>query len=712
MEVSIMTSSNRRTFLKLMGSPVLAAALPPGIARALSIPANHRTGTIRDVEHIVILTQENRSFDHYFGTMRGVRGFADPFPVKLPSGLDVWHQPNGAGVVMPFRPFDDMGMRFLPDPPHGWNDGHAAWNEGRYDRWIPNKGVKTMTYHTRRDIPYHYALADAFTICDAYHCSVMGPTDPNRYHMWTGWVGNDGSGGGPVITNAEEGYDWSTYPERLQRAGISWKVYQDAGDGLDAAGFWGWTGDPFIGNYGDNSLLYFHQYQNALPGTPLAENAKTGTTIKAQGRNPDALVEMFRNDVLTGQLPQISWIAAPEAYTEHPNWPPNWGAWYVSQFLDALTSNPDVWSKTVFFLNFDEEGGFFDHMVPPTPPQTPMHGSSTVSTVNEIYTAGGGHPDGPYGLGVRVPLIAISPWSKGGWVDSELFDHTSLIKFIEARHAQDNPDLVETNITPWRRAVVGDLTGAFDFAKPNGWKMVELPGTSQYRPQSLVGHPDEIIVPPVNQHLPGQEEGVRPARALPYALHARAVVRTADGSVRIDFENVGQSSAVFHVRSGDPADVPRNYTMEPGRQLSGSWNVGGTGASDYDLSVYGPNGFFRRFKGSIVPGRTNLDVRATYDANTNAITLTIANLNSASVTITVLDKYSGHAMGESIESGASVSKRWSLARFDGWYDFVITAAYDDDFEQQLAGHLETGKDSVSDPAMGGLVRRAAHAVVA
>ena len=165
-------------------------------------------------------------------------------------------------------------MTFLPDPPHGWNDTHAAWNGGQYDQWVPNKGVTTMTYHTRKDLPYQFALADAFTICDNYHCSLMGPTDPNRYHMWTGWVGNDGAGGGPVITNAEAGYDWSTYPERLERAGISWKVYQDIGVGLDAAGFWGWTDDPYIGNYGDNSLLYFHQYQNALPGTPLAERGQ------------------------------------------------------------------------------------------------------------------------------------------------------------------------------------------------------------------------------------------------------------------------------------------------------------------------------------------------------------------------------------------------------------------------------------------------------
>ena len=153
-------------------------------------------------------------------------------------------------------------------------------------------------------------------------------------------------------------------------------------DGLDAAGFWGGTGDPFIGNYGDNSLLYFHQYQNAPPGSPLANGAKTGTNIKALARNPEHLVDMFRQDVLSGNLPQVSWIAAPESYTEHPNWPPNWGAWYVSQFIDALLSNPDVWSKTVFFINFDEDGGFFDHMVPPTPPQTPSQGASSFTSTS------------------------------------------------------------------------------------------------------------------------------------------------------------------------------------------------------------------------------------------------------------------------------------------------------------------------------------------
>jgi hypothetical protein len=253
--------------------------------------------------------QENRSFDHYFGTMRGVRGFNDPRAVKLPSGKPVWNQPDGSGELLPFRPdVKDVGKMFLPDPPHGWTDSHAAWNGGKYDLWVANKGVQTMTYHTREDLPYQYALADAFTVCDNYHCSLLGPTDPNRYHMWTGWVGNDGQAGGPVITNAEAGYDWSTCPERLERNGISWKVYQDVAVGLDAAGYWGWTSDAFIGNCGDNSLLYFHQYQNAAAGTPLADSAKTGTNINAQNRLPDRLFDVFREDVQHGRLPQVSWI--------------------------------------------------------------------------------------------------------------------------------------------------------------------------------------------------------------------------------------------------------------------------------------------------------------------------------------------------------------------------------------------------------------------
>jgi phospholipase C len=699
-----MKKSGRRSFLKAMGFGTLTAAtMPTSIARALAIPANDRTGTIEDVEHIVILMQENRSFDHYFGTLRGVRGFGDPRAVTLPSGKPVWYQPSPSGDVLPFRPnVDSVGSTFLPDPPHGWNDTHAAWNGGKHDQWIPNKGVVTMTYETRKDIPYQYALADAFTICDAYHCSLMGPTDPNRYHMWTGWVGNDGSGGGPVITNAELGYDWSTYPERLERAGISWKIYQDIGHGLNADGFWGWAFDePYAGNYGDNSLLYFHQYQNALFGTPLADNAKTGTNILAQDRNPLRLLDIFREDVRRGRLPQVSWIVAPESYTEHPNWTPDFGAWYVSQFIDILVSKPDVWSKTAMLLNYDEEGGFFDHQVPPTPPQSSFYGMSTVETTNEIFPGDKNHPSGPYGLGMRVPMIVISPWSKGGWVNSEVFDHTSVIRFIEARFGSASAGVLkETNITPWRRAVVGDLTSAFDFAKPNADRIM-LPGTDAFKPTDFLFHPDFNVVVPANQALPKQEPGVRLARALPYTLHAHGLIDPSGGAFRIDFGNTGRSTAVFQVRSTGDAHVPRTYTVEPSKSLSDTWPLGAIGVPGCNLSVYGPNGFLRAFKGTVPALRkAQLDVQTNYDESRGDITLVIRNPSAQAAKVSVLDTYTRNRVSLAINPGATVFDPRSLSRAFGWYDLVITVDAEPSIEYHFAGHVENGKDSYSDPAIG------------
>ncbi len=516
-----MPAVDRRRFLQLAGGVAGLSLLPTSIARAASIPAARRSGSLEDVEHIVVLMQENRSFDHYFGTMRGVRGFGDPHPVRLPSGKSVWHQSDGSAEVLPFRPdVDDLGLAFIQDLDHGWDGGHQAFNDGKYDQWIAAKSPTTMAHLKRGDMPFHFSLADAFTICDSYHCSLLGPTDPNRYYMWTGWVGNDGRGGGPVIANDEIGYGWTTYPERLQDAGISWKIYQDAGVGLDAAGFWGWTSDPYIGNYGDNSLLYFTQYQDAAPGTPLYIGARTGTTNTA-GQN---FFDILRKDVKQGRLPQVSWIAAPEAFTEHPNWPANYGAWYTAKVLDALTSDPDVWAKTVLLITFDENDGFFDHVVPPYPNGPGLPGRSTVSTANEFYEGQIGTPGGstgvpgPYGLGQRVPMLAVSPWSTGGWVCSEVFDHTSIIRFIEARFGVSEP-----NITPWRRAVCGDLTSAFDFSRFKT-STPSLPSTAGYLPPDHKRHPDYVPVPPAAGSVPVQEPGTRLSRPIAYAIEASSVL--------------------------------------------------------------------------------------------------------------------------------------------------------------------------------------------
>ncbi len=691
-------TTDRRRFLKMVSAGALASAFPASIKRALALPAHYRTGTIADVEHIVILMQENRSFDHYFGTLGGVRGFGDPRAVALPSGDPVWYQPGATGIVLPFHPdAPDLGLQFLEDLPHGWTDQHHAWNGGKYDQWVPAKGTTTMAHLTRSDIPFQFALADAFTVCDAYHCSLLGPTDPNRYHMWTGWVGNDGKNGGPVLDNAEAGYDWSTYPEVLQKAGVTWKVYQDAGAGLTAAEFWGWGSDAYIGNYGDNSLLYFHQYQNSQPGSPLFEGALTGTNISQGG----TLVDMFKQDVAANKLPQVSWIVAPEAFTEHPNWPANYGAWYVSQFLDALTANPEVWSKTAFFLMYDENDGFFDHMVPPTPPQSRAQGLSTIDTTNEVFLGNSEYAAGPYGLGFRVPMIVISPWSKGGWVDSEVFDHTSLIRFIEQRFGPDYPGLLEPNITAWRRAVVGDLTSAFNFKSPND-AVVPLPSTAAYVPPDDGRHPDYSPVPPTAQAVPKQEPGLRPARAVPYELHVLGEVDPSDGTVKIYFGNTGKSAAVFQVRSVSDQNGPWTYTVGAEGYLSETWTFGADGPDAFDLSVYGPNGFLRTFKGTVAGEGANLGVVSTYqvDVIRPGITLNIHNRGAAAGAVSIRDAYTGQTVAQHVEPGRSLTWHWSLEASFGWYDLTIEVESDSTFERRLAGHVETGTDSVSDPAIG------------
>ncbi len=523
----------------------------------------------------------------------------------------------------------------------------------------------------------------------------MGPTDPNRYYMWTGWVGNDGSGGGPVIDNAEAGYDWSTYPELLQAAGITWKVYQDMGLGLDAAGYWGWTDNAYIGNYGDNSLLYFRQYQNAPTGSALYQGARTGTNISAGG----TLFDILRQDVLTDKLPQVSWIVAPEAYSEHGNWPANYGAWYVSQVLKVLTANERLWSKTVLLINFDENDGLFDHMVPPYPPQTRQQGLSTVDTSIEIFAGNSIYAAGPYGLGPRVPMIVVSPWSKGGWVCSQTFDHTSVIQFLEQRFGTDYPGIRESNITAWRRTVCGDLTSAFDFVNPNTAR-VPLPSTAAYAPPDRLRHPDYVPVPPANQLVPTQEPGLRHARALPYEFDVSGQANFSEGKFEIDFTNNGKVGACFQVRSGDPSIGPWTYTVGAGNSLADTWDLRAGGRDTYDLSVYGPNGFLRAFGGSLSSGAAEVEVNCRYNREDGGLMLVIRNYGSGPTRVKITEVYSGRSIIKVIAAGASLRDYRSLTGSFSWYDLLVEVPADSRFSRRLAGHVETGKDSASDPAIG------------
>jgi phospholipase C len=756
-----MGNTRRRDFLQLMGIGVAASALKANIAKALDIPAHHRTGTIDDVEHIVILMQENRPFDHQFGTLRGVRGYADPRAVNinlpLQSGngatpVSVFLQPagasnaangfsvapnygdlggpaDGAPVIPPFRVnpesvgqgVTNLGLTYLPGTDHSWSGTHAAWNEGQYDNWAIQKGPMAMSYMTRADIPYHYALADAFTIGDAYYSSIMGPTNPNRMYLWTGCIGNvdylgaggtDGHGAGPATDNGISANNafwvWQTYPEVLQQAGITWKVYQDIAGANFAPDFGDGTSNSFAGNFTDNSLLYFQQYATSPQGSPLFDNGCTGTeiikVIPAAGAPAndwtawaEHLFDQFRSDVQGGTLPQVSWIVAPAGYTEHPDWPIDYGAWYISQILDILVSKPEVFSKTVFILNYDEADGSFDHLVPPTPPQSSAYGASTVSVQEEIVTTS--QPNGPIGLGTRVSLVAISPWSKGGYVNSEVFDHTSVIRFIEKRFGAFGH-----NISPWRRAVAGDLTTMFNFANPNS-APVSLPDTTGFlsSPNELAGGSVPTFTPTLDSviiGIPAQEKGIRPARALPYEMNVRAHVNTASNTVRLTFENTGHATVVFQVRSGNAADLVRTYTVEPRKTLTGDWTV----TSTYNLSVYGPNGFVRYFKGSIGSDAAVLKVESSYRREERpSIEWRITNAGSTRAEVKILDAYSGNVMTRLLHPHEEYKDELPLQEFHHWYDLIVTVAGDSTYNYRLAGHVETGEESFSDPALGGLV---------
>ncbi|MFI8297785.1 phosphocholine-specific phospholipase C [Streptomyces nigra] len=679
-----MPEVNRRRFLQIAGATTAFSALSSSIQRAAAIPAHQRTGSLEDVEHIVVLMQENRSFDHYFGTLRGVRGFGDPRPVRRDDGKPVWYQSDGTKDVLPFHPdADDLGMQFLEGLPHGWSDGQQAYGGGKYDRWIPAKGTTTMAYLTREDIPFHYALADAFTVCDAYHCSFIGSTDPNRYYLWSGHTGNDGTGGGPVLGNDELGYGWTTYPERLEKAGVSWKVYQDIGDGLDAAGSWGWISDAYRGNYGDNSLLYFNKYREARPGDPWYDKARTGTDAKAG----DGYFDRLRADVQAGTLPQISWIAAPEAFSEHSNWPSNYGAWYIARVLDALTSNPEVWSRTALFITYDENDGFFDHVVPPLPPRDASRGRSTVDVTLDLYPGDATRTAGPYGLGPRVPMLVVSPWSKGGYVCSETFDHTSVLRFMERRFGVEEPQ-----ISPWRRAVCGDLTSAFDFSRKDS-RPAGLPDTDAYEPPDRERHPDYRPTPPTEGGLPRQERGLRPSRPLKYAPSVDGRVDAAAGTFRLAFASGAKAGAAFHVTSGNRADGPWMYTTEAGKDIADTWNSAYSNGS-YDLTVHGPAGFFRAFRGTNTVAGPEVTARHRGDD----IELRFTNAGRSSVRLRIADGYGGRPATVTVRPGVTVRRVFGLAASRRWYDLTVTADGDRAFLRRFAGHVENGRPGVSDPA--------------
>jgi phospholipase C len=483
---------SRRQLMASAGGMVLGSfALPSNLRKIIdgAPPARfnsaRKSAPLSEIKHVVVLMQENRSFDHYFGAMPGVRGFGDR--QAIPGVFKQADPDNPDGYLYPFHAdTHSTSAQKLPSTSHNWAPQHDSWNNGAMDGFVTarlNKAIDSydgaaaqysMAHFNRDDVPFHWALADAFTILDGYHSSVLGPTWPNRLYLMTGQIDPAGTHGGPTYDNfvPTEGFSWTTYPEMLTSAGVPWKVYQE------------------VDNYGFNVLEYFDQYQNASTSSPLYQNAMK---FYQPGQ--------FEYDAMNDRLPAVSYILPTSFQSEHPDFMPAAGADYVASKVNAIAANPDVWAKTVFILTYDENDGYFDHVAPPT---------ASAGTPGEYITSSASaekSAPGPIGLGFRVPCIIVSPWTVGGFVCHDTFDHTSVIQLLEQVTGVVNP-----NITAWRRQTTGDLTSALGQSRFG--RFPRLPDTKAQleRAEKEVAQFQLPPYPGTNQTPPVQGAGSKPVR--------------------------------------------------------------------------------------------------------------------------------------------------------------------------------------------------------
>ncbi|KIW76133.1 hypothetical protein Z517_10878 [Fonsecaea pedrosoi CBS 271.37] len=413
--------------------------------------------SLASINHVVLFMQENRAFDHYFGTMAGVRGFSDPNVQINPNGKSVWYQKlnktitTKADYLLPFY-LNELGGHWLNATQcmdagsNGYEENHLAYNFGLNDHWALNNTPWSWGYYKKSDLPVQFALAEGWTIGDMYQESVIASTNPNRVTWVSGSIAVPGSpqkadeGGVYIDNNEMPGCEapglncyplsWTTTPEIYQQANVTWQVFQD------------------IDNFDDNPLAWFQQYQTAKNGTVLHKRGMSFLGL-------DAFYEQAAN----GTLPMVSFIVGPTELSEHPPYSPHDGAWLQQQVVNAVTRGKN-WNSTALIISYDETGGWGDHV-------SPYHAPN--GTAGEWL-------DDPFGLfgqtfsgpGFRLPFYIISPWTRGGNVFTEKCDHNSQIMFVEKWLAAKGFDNVVTDQMPtWRRAHMSDLTAAFDFSRPD-----------------------------------------------------------------------------------------------------------------------------------------------------------------------------------------------------------------------------------------------------
>ena len=837
----------RREFLRksllLSGATGLASVMPSSIQKALAIDPVPGS-TFLDAEHIVILMQENRSFDHAFGSLQGVRGFNDPRAVTLPDKKPVWFQTDAVGnTYAPFRlNIKDTKVTWMGSLPHSRASQVDAYNEGKYDKWLTAKksGNKnysqmplTLGHYVREDLPFNYALADAFTICDQNFCSAMTSTTPNRSFFWTGKITHDEDGIPKAnIRNDDFAYGkhpWKTFPELLEENKISWNFYQN--ETSCGGGFKG-EERSWLSNFGCNLLEFFKAYNikykdkyvenlqklvETLPGeinkleeaspssdaaakkiqndlknktkalddataelkkwnnenfAKLSDKQKTLfyrafvvnkndpdyrsiSTIKYNDGGKERAVTVpkgdvlyqFRQDVNTGKLPTVSWLAGPQNFSDHPS-APWYGAWYISEVMDILTKNPEVWKKTIFIVTYDENDGYYDH-VPPfsipdnNKPETGKVSKGIDTEIEHVRLANElkqgvpekGAREAPIGLGFRVPMLIASPWSRGGKVNSQVFDHTSTLQFLEEFvNKKYDKNIRLDNISEWRRAICGNLTSTFTPFDAELEKLpflnrdafVETIFNAQFKEEPKIARPlsSEEIKQVVSTNdfeslMSRQEKGIRKACALPYQLMGSGSLDQSKQRFQIKMAAKNQlfgksaAGAPFTVyapvifKDDSKEDVCRNWSfaVKPNDELDYSWPLNAFEGGKYHLRLNGPNGFYREFIGTandpLITITAEHELNRLTKAPTGNIKLAIKNESSNPVDVELTDiGYKTNNLRKSIAAKAEQTIILDLKASYGWYDFEIKSTASSLFSQRYAGRIETGKESFTDPVMG------------
>lgn len=776
---------NRRKFLEkssvLLAGLGTSSILHPAILKALSIEPD-ALSSFYDAEHIVILMQENRSFDHAFGTLKGVRGFLDKRAFIKPDGHSVFFQKNTEGkYAAPARlDLKNTKSTWMSSLPHSWTDQQQALNKGKFDQWLPakesgNKDYKniplTLGYYNREDLPFYYQLADAFTIFDQYFCSSLTGTTPNRLFLWSGTLRKQKNGKAKAnVFNENIDYpknkqaDWKTFPEILEEQNISWRIYQNE---ISLPKGMSGEQEAWLSNFTDNPIEWFSQfnvkfskgYHENIPNiinylkkeieknpnnkedyealiaelqedilkyhpdnySKLSEKEKQlhEKAFNTNAKDPDYwnletgedetgekliipkgdVLHQFRKDAENNSLPLVSWLIAPERFSDHPG-SPWYGAWYISEVLNILTKNPDLWKKTIFILNYDENDGYFDHVLPFTPPKNPAQtidmngedGAEFVSKEQEYMFSDEVKDyerlEGPVGLGYRVPMIIASPWTRGGFVNSEISDHTSVLKFLENFIKKKfNKDVTVDNISQWRRAICGDLTSAFNSSDT---KLPKIDYLSQKEYAQTINSAKNKPVPNLkwyseneinNSLLEIQERGMKPSNALPYDywvnLEGRKIVME-------NHCNTGVPLSLYDRKEFEKEKFHYSYALFQKQKLSHVIN-----SENYDYEVFGPNGFYRNFKGKNSP---KVEIKFMNDKN-GAAFLIVKRQDKDTIRLVLEDLY-GKIKKEIKLMQPEEKIEINLQKTKGWYDFKLTLAQN---LWHFAGRIENGKISISDP---------------